>query len=29
MGDMKLLDPFQVKDLKMGILKRHYGVSDD
>lgn len=29
MGDRKLLDPFEVKDLKMGILKRHYGVSDD
>lgn len=26
MGEMKLLDPFEVKDLKMGILNRHYGV---
>jgi hypothetical protein len=30
MGDMKLLDPFEVKELKMGILSRHYyGASDD
>ncbi|WP_148088445.1 triacylglycerol lipase [Streptomyces sp. PanSC9] len=29
MGDMKLLDPFEVKELKMGILNRHYGVGDE
>ncbi|WP_369265901.1 esterase/lipase family protein [Streptomyces harbinensis] len=29
MGNLRLLDPFEVKELKMGILKRHYGVGDD
>jgi len=29
MGDMKLLDPFEAKELKMGILNRHYGVGDE
>lgn len=29
LGEMELLDPFEVKELKMGILNRHYGVNDD
>ncbi|WP_158745003.1 esterase/lipase family protein [Streptomyces sp. NRRL S-1448] len=29
MGDMKLLDPFEVKELKMGILNRRYGVGNE
>ena len=28
MGEMQLLDQFEVKELKMGILNRHYGVTD-
>jgi hypothetical protein len=29
LGDMQLLDPFEVKELKMGILNRHYGVGNE
>ena len=29
MGDMNLLNPFEVSTLKMGILNRHYGVGHD
>lgn len=29
LGDMKLLDSFEVKELKMGILNRHYGVGNE
>jgi hypothetical protein len=29
MGNMRLLDPFEVKELKMGILNRHYGVGNE
>ena len=29
MRDMKLLDPFEVRTIKMGILNRHYGVGHD
>lgn len=29
MGDMKLLDPFEVTTLKMGILNRHYGIGHE
>jgi hypothetical protein len=29
MGDMNLLDPFEVTTLKMGILNRHYGIDNE